>query len=170
MSLKLHCSSQTFRGLLQLWFLNLNPSESRERPIVWFLASQLMPVPLVQASHTKNWILACQSDTTQRQEAPGIYLREVRTRGHTYTHTQTLYENDHSIFIYSGKMEMTQIHMNRGMDKHIVIYNSVKCYSAIKGTDWQHMHEMDEFQNNHQDEWNMADTKRSYCMIPCIWT
>ena len=32
-------------------------------------------------------------------------------------------------------MEITQIYINGGMDKQTVIYNSVKCYSAIKGTD-----------------------------------
>lgn len=71
MSLKLNGASQAFRGLLQLWFLDPNPSESRKRPTVWFLASQLMPILLVQAPDTENWILGHQPDGTQGQKAPG---------------------------------------------------------------------------------------------------
>ena len=71
MNHKLHCVSQTFTKLLQLWFLDLNPSESRKRPTAWFLASQLMPILLVQAPDTENWILGHKPDGTQGQKAPG---------------------------------------------------------------------------------------------------
>lgn len=70
MNHKLHSVSQTFTRLLQLWFHDLDPSESRKRPTAWFLASQLMPILLVQAPDTKNRILGHQPDLTQGQKAP----------------------------------------------------------------------------------------------------